>query len=56
MIKSITFSNINFNFIKGTLKAFGDNLKNKQRSNEVMFLICKRMCILKVYPIHYTLK
>ena len=31
-IKSITPSNINFNFIKGVLKAFGDNLKNKQRS------------------------
>ena len=41
--------------IKDTLKAF-DDFKDKKKAYEVMFLICKSMCALEVYSIHYTLR
>ena len=40
--------------LKDTLKA-SDDFKNKE-VNEVMFLICKSIYILKVYSILYTLR
>ena len=45
-----------FFLVKDSLKAF-DGFKNKQKSVRCnVFLICKRMYILKVCSIHYTLK
>ena len=41
--------------IKDTLKAF-DDFKDKKKTYEVMFLICKSMYALEVYSIHYTLR
>ena len=44
-------------FLKDTLKV-SDDYKNKQlKCNEVMiFLICKSICILKLYSIHFILR
>ena len=42
--------------IKGTLKAFDDLNEKSEKVYEVMFLICKRIYILKVYSTHYTLR
>ena len=42
--------------IKGTLKAFDDLNEKSEKVHEVMFLICKRIYILKVYSTHYTLR
>ena len=41
--------------IEDTLKTF-EAFKNKQKAYEVLFLICKSIYILKVYPIYYKLR
>ena len=35
------------------MKAF-DDLKNKQKVHQEIFLICKSMYILKIYSVHYN--
>ena len=48
--------NSEHDFLKDTMKSFG-NFKDKQRKcMKQSFLICKIMHILEVYSIHYTLR
>ena len=42
--------------VKDTLKGFGDFKNKQQKCMKWCFLMCKSMCILKLYSIHYTLR
>ena len=42
--------------IEDTLKPFDDVKDKQQKCMKKFFLICKRMYILEVYSIHYTLR
>ena len=42
--------------VKDTLKGFGDFKNKQQKCMKWCFLMCKSMCILKLYSIYYTLR